>query len=1034
MKSDTHLSTRATLLRLAALAVTAGASAHAAIWTGTTGSFADPANWDTTLVPVAGESVTLANQGTIQVPAGVSAPLSGALNGVTINDGTLSINGGTLTLTGTIANGGFGVTSISSGIVTGSTFGAGGVATNGGLSVSSLGGTWSISGGNVNLNGISANGGSQSISGGSAKAQDLRNTGSSTLTVSAGTHVIGKFIAGSSGTGQVVVSGTAVVNQNLAGQAAAGSNNECWVGNNTSTGSLTLEDDAQWNYSFYNANSSVNFGRGSGNHVFTIRENASFTTAAGTGALKAVVVGDTNGSARGTVNLDGGTLTVLGLHKGSGSGVINANGTLVRAAGSSANFFTGFTGTGGAANTSNSVNLLAGGLRFDSNSFDAATSSPLSGSGGVEKLGSGSLTLTGACSYTGDTTVTAGTLVLGTAFLHDDSRLTVANGALADLAHGIEDVVDELVLGGTLITSGTWGSSSSAAANVNDTFFTGTGVIRVGEPATGRDLVWTGAENSFWGGFPDLNFIDPLDTAVAFATNDNVTFDDSSTVTTVLLSGPIQAGVVTFAGMQDWIIDGAGSGFAGGASFVMNQTGTVTLGGTASNFTGGIAVNSGVLKMGDNAAFGATSGISIAAGAQVDLNGKAPGSIHSYTLAGPGPGGAGAIINSSATALFSTGGVKNLTLTADATVGSSGGRFDVGAGGTITGNGHTLTKTGTSEMAFRGDASGTPIDYLIAGGTVWAENTALAYGGATGTLTVQSGARAGTFGNHTIVTPVTLQSGGTLHNQGAGTGTWDGAFALQGDVTFDAGGGAIVINGTISGTANVTKTGANNVTFSATALPGNAGHGGNTTVSAGRLILAAAALADDSDVVIAAGATLNLAHSDQDTVDTLTLSGTPAAAGIWGAVGSGAPFESDRLEGSGTLLVTTGGVADPYDTWAAQISDPDDRDRADDADGDGFTNEEEFLFGTSPVAGNGSLVAATRVGSNLIVRWNERTTGASYELQESTTMAETPWPASGVTPAVAADQSGVPADYLRMEATVPINGSAKFLRVSSSED
>jgi len=244
----------------------------------------------------------------------------------------------------------------------------------------------------------------------------------------------------------------------------------------------------------------------------------------------------------------------------------------------------------------------------------------------------------------------------------------------------------------------------------------------------------------------------------------------------------------------------------------------------------------------------------------------------------------------------------------------------------------------------------------------------------------------------------------------------------------------MVFSGPITGAANVTKVFGNDITVSATATPGNVGYTGNTIVSGGRLIVAAPFFADDSDVTVAADAFLRLTHASQDTIDTLTLAGTQVAAGVWGPVGSGAQHESDRLEGTGTLLVITGGVANPYNTWSAQIANPDDRDRTDDPDGDGFTNENEYLFGTSPVTNDGSLVQAVSSGSNLIVRWSQRNTGATYQLQESTAMTEVPWPASGVTPAAAVDQSGVPADYTHMEAVIPVAGARKFVRVSGAEN
>ncbi|MCW1923642.1 autotransporter-associated beta strand repeat-containing protein [Luteolibacter arcticus] len=984
--------TRAACLATA-LAFTGTTFVHAATysWDGTTGPYNVNTNWSTDITPVAADNAQLTNGGTIQISAGVIAPATGFLNNIPASNGIVEVSGGTLNSNNLQVTGGTGVFNISSGTVT--------VPTDARIAATN---------GQINISG--------------------------TAIVHFPKLTLGS-VAGVTGA-TMTVSGSAAVQMDQNGNGR-----ELWIGgNNNGSGVLVLKDSASWTYVRKDGTTDFAIGRGTGSGVVTIQDNATLSYTAGIAAAAPIWVGGApnfggvvGSNMANAFNINGGTVTASGIQRfGAGNGSLNLNGGKIVAEGASANYFAGFTGTGG----NQSVNLLAGGMRFDSNGFDVTTTSPLSGVGGVEKLGTGSLILSGACTYSGDTKVTAGTLVFNAAFLHDSSKLTIATDALVDLAHGIEDIVDELDLGGTPAGAGTWGSSASTATNVNDTFFAGTGVIRVGPPPVARNLTWTGGESAFWGNTaPDLNFKDASDADVAFAANDNVAFNDTSTVTTVLLSGNIQAGTVSFAGAQDWLIDGAGSGFAGGTGFAVNGTGTVTLGGTSSTFTGPIAVNSGVLKFGDNQAFGATSGIAIAAGGQVDLNGKTPGAIHSYTLAGSGPGGAGAIINSSATVAGFNSSVKHLTLTGNATIGSSAGRFDIApGGGTITGNGHTLTKVGTCDMGFRGDASGTPIHFVINAGTVWAENTANAWGGATGTVTVKSGARVGTFGVLSIATPVTVESGGTLHNQGAGTGTWTGALAFQGNVSLDAGGGAMVLSGPITGAANVTKVFGNDITLAASALPLNVGYTGNTTVNGGRLIVEAPFFADDSDVTVATDALLRLNHAAQDTVDTLTLAGTQMAAGVWGAVGSGAPNTSDRLEGTGTLFVITGGVANPYVAWAAQITNPDDRDRADDPDGDGFTNESEYLFGTSPVANNGALVQVAGSATNLIVRWNQRTTGATYQLQESTTLTEVLWPASGVTPAVATDQNGVPADYTRMEATVPVDGAKKFVRVSGTEN
>lgn len=61
----------------------------------------------------------------------------------------------------------------------------------------------------------------------------------------------------------------------------------------------------------------------------------------------------------------------------------------------------------------------------------------------------------------------------------------------------------------------------------------------------------------------------------------------------------------------------------------------------------------------------------------------------------------------------------------------------------------------------------------------------------------------------------------------------------------------------------------------------------------------------------------------------------------------------DLLGTSLTLIVTSVAVGG-YDAWVAQITNGKTL-RSQDADDDGFSNLQEFLFGTSPMAGNGSL-------------------------------------------------------------------------------
>lgn len=68
------------------------------------------------------------------------------------------------------------------------------------------------------------------------------------------------------------------------------------------------------------------------------------------------------------------------------------------------------------------INLAPGGGIFDTNGFDSTIAQPIGGDGGLTKTGLGTLTLNGASSYPGETTILAGTLAVGDA-AHPDARL-----------------------------------------------------------------------------------------------------------------------------------------------------------------------------------------------------------------------------------------------------------------------------------------------------------------------------------------------------------------------------------------------------------------------------------------------------------------------------------------------------------------------------------------------------------------------------------------------------------------------------------
>ena len=150
-----------------------------------------------------------------------------------------------------------------------------------------------------------------------------------------------------------------------------------------------------------------------------------------------------------------------------------------------------------------------------------------------------------------------------------------------------------------------------------------------------------------------------------------------------------------------------------------------------------------------------------------------------------------------------------------------------------------------------------------------------------------------------------LADAAAIIGNGAGAGS-SGFVSLGGGTrSLNIGNGASAIDLSINVpviNGALTKLGAGTL-----ALNGVNSYSGNTTIQSGTLRLGTATLADWSDIYLSTGGTLDLNFAAADTVHGLFFDGAPQAAGVWGAIGSGAQFTSPFITGSGLLSVAVVG-------------------------------------------------------------------------------------------------------------------------------
>ena len=928
-----------------AVAAFAIQSAHAVNWQGDVvgdeHSWATAGNWDNNAVPGSGSvlfvaTTTAANYPIVSTGSQACSELwHGAFNG---NPSQLDITGGSLSVGSYFAvgpdAGSAATVNHSSGTVSVGGSGAFFIAQNGGTATYNLSGDAALTLSktfNLGLNSTST--GNFNMSGGTLTVNSSVNMGggggsgdgtpTATFTMSGGTFSSTSwFSIGESGAG-------AVGTLNLAGgtiNAATSGGTAVNLGDrDAASGTLNVSGGT-----FNSTGGGINVGNhwtGSGANTGTLTITNTGVVNTGPSSGNGIRIG-AGAAATGTVNLNGGTLQTHRVQKGSGTGTFNFNGGTLKATAANTTFMTGLTAAnvrdGGAVIDTAGFNVtIAQGLQHSAIGGDNATD------GGLTKQGAGTLTLSGANSYNGATTVRNGTLAL-------------ASGATLSSASGAVNV-------------------TAADGNAN---LSGSGTI--------NGLVTLSASGSFTAGVNLQNSAatDTLTLAggLTLNTGNALTFEVGTTADKIAITGgsytaPASPALVNIANLPSLAV---------GTHKLITGASGISLGSFTLNSTPPTGINYALQVTGNDLELVVSVTVPLAAywkgGVNGTWNAADSGGFFNWATDSGGATSTGAKPGAPTDLTFSASGAANESTTlgenfqVKSVTFTSAGNVTIGGGNTLqVDNGITVNSgagantisasgliLGSSQPVANNSANALTISSAISGSGV-----ALTIGG-TGTTIVSGGS---TYDGGTVVSSGTLQlgaAGAIPDGAGKGNVTVDGTLdlntfsetinGLSGSGTVDTiAGGAVTLTlgaddqtGSFSGnlqntagTLSVVKIGTGTQALSGAGST----YSGGTTINAGSLLAGDASALGSGPLALAGGtfgttAALTIANNisvsgvstiGQSTAQAITLSGTLTGNGtLKNFVGTAADenvFFTGNLSGFTGTLDYTGQQNNTTEWW-----------------------------------------------------------------------------------------------------------------------